>query len=171
MSWSPEPNPFEAPREGGFPFTPRAEPAGPAYRLATGGQRFLNFVVDTVVCYFLAFVTGVGIVIAMIVTGMSPEDVDRLFDGPAGNLVGNLAGIGVVLVYYVLLEALSGRTLGKLLSGTKVVREDGDPPTTAQIIGRTAARFIPFEPFSVLSSSESVGWHDTLSKTRVVRVR
>ena len=52
--------------------------------------------------------------------------------------------------YYVILEASFGWTIGKLVTGTRVVRFDGDKPHFPQILGRTFARFIPFEPFSVL---------------------
>jgi uncharacterized RDD family membrane protein YckC len=52
-----------------------------------------------------------------------------------------------------------------------VVRFDGNKPNVPQIIGRTFARFIPFEPFSVAFGSSNNGWHDSLSGTRVVSVR
>jgi hypothetical protein len=35
-------------------------------------------------------------------------------------------------------------------------------------LGRSAARSIPFEPFSFLGG-QPTGWHDRLSETRVVR--
>ena len=51
--------------------------------------------------------------------------------------------------YYSLFEYLSGgRTIGKLLTGTMVVSEDGRPLTYPQVLGRTLSRFVPFEPFS-----------------------
>jgi len=80
-----------------------------------------------------------------------------------------ILGIGITVGYYVVLETAAGRTLGKLITGTREVREDGGKPRFGQILGRTAARFIPFEPFSLLGSPK--GWHDGLSGTRVIRVR
>ncbi len=75
-----------------------------------------------------------------------------------------------MLLYYVIFESTSGRTLGKLIVGTRVVAEDGTRPSLKKILGRTLIRFIPFEPFSFFGSSDS-GWHDRWSGTRVVRTR
>ena len=54
-----------------------------------------------------------------------------------------------------------------------VVNEDGGRPRWGQVVGRTFARLIPLEPFSVLFSNHKKrrGWHDSLSKTYVVRRR
>jgi uncharacterized RDD family membrane protein YckC len=85
--------------------------------------------------------------------------------GFAGNVVGICAMIG----YYIIFEGAFGWTVGKLITGTRVIRFDGRKPRFPQIVGRTAARFIPFEPFSLLGGGN--GWHDSMSGTRVVRVR
>lgn len=79
-------------------------------------------------------------------------------------------GFAILLFYYVILEAATGRTLGKLITGTKVVNEDGGAPSIGQIIGRTLCRCIPFEAFSFLSS-DARGWHDRIPKTYVVKAR
>lgn len=70
--------------------------------------------------------------------------------------------------YYAIFESLTGRTPAKYLTRTRVVDMTGGKPSLGQILTRSAARFIPFEPFSFLGSSHR-GWHDTLSRTRVVR--
>ncbi|MFQ6309844.1 RDD family protein [Lysobacter capsici] len=82
-------------------------------------------------------------------------------------------GYAVVVLYYVPLEGMFGVTLGKLVTGTRVVDEQGRPPSWGQVLGRTFARFIPFEAFSVLFAREDrvSGWHDRLPKTLVVRIR
>ena len=79
-------------------------------------------------------------------------------------------GLGLYLSYYAILESTTGRTLGKLITGTKVVDENGGPPSFGQVLGRTLCRCIPFEPFSFFSS-DAVGWHDSLANTRVIKVR
>lgn len=89
--------------------------------------------------------------------------------GGAGALGGRLIGIATLVAYYVLFEAIFGRTPGKLITGTRVVTLDGAKPGFGQIIGRSFARLVPFEPFSFLGSRG--GWHDRWSGTRVVRVR
>ncbi len=73
-------------------------------------------------------------------------------------------------LYYTPLEALTGRTLGKLITGTKVVSEDGGAASFARILGRTLCRLVPLDPISFLGV-DARGWHDRWSKTRVVKCR
>jgi len=76
------------------------------------------------------------------------------------------------LIYYLAQEALWGRTLGKLITGTKVVNEDGSKLTFGRALGRTLCRLIPFEALSFLGGSgRPRGWHDTIPKTKVISVR
>lgn len=71
-------------------------------------------------------------------------------------------------VYYILAEYFSeGKTLGKLVTGTRAVTVNGEKPTLNQIIARSFARIIPFEPFSYLGDQPN-GWHDRLSQTIVI---
>ncbi len=77
-------------------------------------------------------------------------------------------GILMLIIYYISLEATFGRTLGKMITGTRVVNQNGEKPSVGQIVGRTFARLIPFEALSCLTE-DGRGWHDTLSKTYVVK--
>jgi serine/threonine protein kinase len=70
-------------------------------------------------------------------------------------------------LYFSIVEFLTGRTLAKLITKTKVINENGVKPSFRSILIRTLCRLIPFEPFSFLGS-KSTGWHDKLSKTLVV---
>lgn len=70
--------------------------------------------------------------------------------------------------YYLLTEYFFQRTLGKILTKTKVVSTTETRPTLIQIIIRTLSRSIPFEYFSYLVTVEGI--HDKLSKTRVVKI-
>ena len=76
----------------------------------------------------------------------------------------------LLLVYYVIMESICGRTIGKLVTGTKVIDLKGRQPDFLTIMGRTLSRIVPFEPFSFLGRN-SRGWHDTWSKTRVIDLR
>jgi uncharacterized RDD family membrane protein YckC len=152
--------------EQGNPYAPPAAdvnvgPApGPFEELPTAGMgaRLLNFIIDNIARIALA--TVVAIVIRLISPG------ER-----ASETMGTLFGLATMIGYYVLFEGIFGWTIGKLITGTRVVAEDDGKPTLGQILGRTAARFIPFEPLSLLFSKSNEGWHDSLSGTRVVRVR
>jgi uncharacterized RDD family membrane protein YckC len=83
----------------------------------------------------------------------------------AGNKL--LFAAAVFLAYYWPLEAILGRTLGKMLLRTRVTMRNGSALDPAAVLGRTLARLIPLEPLSVLSSSGRM-WHDSLSGTVVV---
>ncbi len=83
-------------------------------------------------------------------------------------ILSRVFGIGTFVVYYVAFEATLGRTPGKMVIGTRVIRDDGGKPRVAQVIGRSFARFIPFEPLSIFFGNM---WHDSLSNTRVVQSR
>ena len=72
--------------------------------------------------------------------------------------------------YYCFFEGIFARSPGKWICGTRVVDLEGNRPSFLQVIGRSLARFIPFEAFSFLGS-RGIGWHDSLSSTRVVRTR
>jgi uncharacterized RDD family membrane protein YckC len=122
---------------------------------ASLGARFGNFFIDSIAVQIVAAVLGFIV-------------------GLAGGQVGALGGFGIAMLasvgYLVVLEATGGRTLGKLITGTRVVDDAGNKPRLGQIVGRTFARYVPFEPFSFFGSSPR-GWHDRWSGTRVVKIR
>jgi uncharacterized RDD family membrane protein YckC len=130
--------------------------------VASRTRRLLNVIIDTGGYFVLSMIIGV---VLAIVYPPALEALDHT--GPAADYA---LGFGIMALYYIPLEALFGRTLGKWLTGTRVVDESGDQASLPKILGRTAARFIPFEVFSFLGSS-GIGWHDKYSGTRVVRVR
>lgn len=151
-----EHNPYAAPRAWVADVGP-----GNDVQLATRGQRFANFVLDTIGYYVLIVIVAVALSLA------NPDFADMLADEGAGTYV---VVISLMLLYYVSCESLFGRTPAKLLTGTRVVAEDGSHPTLRKVLGRSLARMVPFEPFSCLGAPP-VGWHDHWSRTRVVRTR
>ena len=139
------------------------------YEPASQGKRFANYLIDQVatigLIFLLAFV--IGALDAMEITGGL---ADRLF-GERSGLVGNLIGILVGMIYYLVFEGLWGRTLGKLITGTAAVHSrTGGRIGFGALLGRTLARFVPFEAFSFLGS-EASGWHDKWSGTKVVDLK
>ncbi|MBJ6110173.1 RDD family protein [Hymenobacter sp. BT523] len=129
---------------------------------ASTGQRFGNYLIDIATFYFGCLLLGVALGVVLGLTGHI-EWLDNI-KGPVSNLV----GIGLMFVYYFVLEVSTGRTIGKLLTRTRVVMEDGFELTTKAIFLRSLCRMIPFDAFSFLSGN--AGWHDTFSKTRVVQI-
>ena len=68
------------------------------------------------------------------------------------------------------MEGLFGATVGKWVTRTRVVDERGLPPSWRTAFLRSLARFIPFEPLSLLfaGADDPRGWHDRMPGTRVV---
>ena len=71
--------------------------------------------------------------------------------------------------YFIILEYKIGRTIGKYITKTKVVTEIGEQPNLKSIIIRTFCRLIPFDSLSFLFK-DGEGWHDTISKTKVINI-
>ena len=124
------------------------------------GARFLNLVIDYLVLYAIGIAWGV---VAAVVAG----EQGLAFMQSA---IGYMLSVTISLLYFGVLEATTSRTLGKLVTGTKVVNENGGAPTTGQILGRTFCRLIPFEAFSFFGTPTR-GWHDKIPKTYVVKAR
>jgi uncharacterized RDD family membrane protein YckC len=146
-------NPYMAPAE------PLVQQAGEFefVREAPKGARFLTLLVDSVLIRIV--MAGAAVPLGAMMNTSSRT----------GGAVALVWALAIGPIYYIALEATTGRTVGKLFVGTKVVRADGGTPTLSQIIGRTLCRYIPFEPFSFIGSNS--GWHDRLSGTRVIVAR
>ena len=129
---------------------------------ASTGQRFINYVVDIITFYVLLF--GVGIFLGLVSMLTDSETLVNSLDGPFAPFFGIL----VMLSYYFVMESLTGRTVGKLLTRTRVVMEDGSKLTATAAFQRTLSRIIPFEAFSFFGGGP--GLHDRLATTRVVKV-
>ena len=130
------------------------------YELADSGQRFVNFLIDLLVSYALMFAGGMMIGV-----------LEEVGAGDIGTILFLIMLFMAFAGYYAIMEKIFGQTLGKMVSKTRVVDVNGGPISWGQAIGRTFARRIPFEPFSILFSSKSIGWHDSLASTRVIRDR
>jgi uncharacterized RDD family membrane protein YckC len=78
----------------------------------------------------------------------------------------------VLYVSYMFLQEtiLKGKSIGKFVTGTKAVNEDGTTISTKAALLRSLSRFVPFEPFSGLGS-RCFPWHDRWTHTRVIDVK
>jgi uncharacterized RDD family membrane protein YckC len=131
--------------------------------IASTEKRFANYIIDSICFYVFCIIIGalLGIVMAV----YFPTSV-KIFDRDS-KMVNYLFGFCIMFIFYFISEALTGRTLGKLITKTKVVKENGLPPGFRDILLRTLCRFIPFDALSFFSQ-DNLGWHDKLSKTKVV---
>lgn len=133
--------------------------------LASKGQRFLNYIIDVIIVYAIIFGLSFGTAIIAVAVGATGL-LDKLK---------NLNGIEEYLVYFlimipyfVILESFFSKSIGKFVTKTIVVLEDGSKPESGIILKRTLCRIIPFDGLSFLGSG-SRGWHDSISDTYVVK--
>jgi uncharacterized RDD family membrane protein YckC len=133
--------------------------------IASQAKRLVNYFIDILFFYLLCLILG-GI-LGIIGTMGSPSAISLLNDDKDWRL--SLIAIILLFIYYVLMEGSTGRTIGKYITKTKVVNEKGEIPGFKTIFLRSLCRFIPFEAFSFLGQN-SLGWHDTISKTKVVGI-
>ena len=126
-------------------------------------RRFFNLLLDYVAVMLVVFVLTV---LAVVVGG----DEAVAWIDTMGIWKEQLLGVGMMVAYYTVMEGLFGLTIGKWITGTRVVDEAGGPPSWRQALLRSLARLFPFEAFSVLLSEDGAarGWHDRLPRTRVV---
>lgn len=129
--------------------------------LARQGVRAINMIVDMISFFILWFLLSFGLMLL----GFNQTYVDET--GEQIPLIPIIIIVPTFWGYYILTKFLFQRTLGKLLTNTKVVTKTGDKPTLGQILGRTLSRSIPFEYLSYLVSVNGI--HDRLSGTRVIR--
>lgn len=133
----------------------------------TGWQRLANYVIDTIVFYIILFMLGL---FAGLLTWVGiDEPVIWLAENEDSSST-TILGIVLCMFYYFIFETLGQRTIGKLITGTKVVLWDGSKPSAGDIALRCLCRIIPFEAFSFISE-RSRGWHDSLPNTYVIDIK
>jgi uncharacterized RDD family membrane protein YckC len=93
------------------------------------GRRAVAIIIDSVLLFIL------GYIIAM-ATGATTSEGFNLRGGPA------FLWFGIGLAYYIVMEAMSGATLGKKAMGLKVVKESGEPLDWQASIVRNVMRLI-----------------------------
>lgn len=124
------------------------------HHLASGGKRFANYLIDMVIIYILMF-------LVVIAHAASTGNVE------IETIVSYLYAAIIIVLYYSIMESTTGKTIGKMITGTRVVYDDFSKPTFGKIFTRSLCRLIPFEPFSCLGSKPT-GWHDSIPDLFVI---
>jgi len=125
---------------------------------ASKGKRLANFIVDRVV--FFVVLLGFAFIYGLL--GFDPAVLENV-----NFIIDFLISSFFYVLYYVIFEiALRGKSIGKVITGTRAVMLDGSEPDANTIIKRSFSRIVPFEPFSYLGTND--GWHDTWCDTMVI---
>jgi uncharacterized RDD family membrane protein YckC len=130
------------------------------------GVRFVNYLIDYIT------VVGLMVVIFVVIAASTLTDAELIESASQEEAMGGfftqyLIAALCIIGYYTIFEfASKGRTLGKLITGTVAVKDDGGNLTFKDALVRSVCRLIPFEPFSAFGGRP---WHDTISNTMVIK--
>jgi len=131
------------------------------YYLASKEQRIGEYIIDRIAVFivfmFLCFLAGICI-------GLNHLNVD--VEGLDFKIYSLIFYLLLYIYYYYALEYYWGVTLGKLIMGTRAVTENGLELTSGEAFKRSMCRLIPFDVWSFLGTR---GWHDSISRTVVIK--
>ena len=139
---------------------------------ASQGSRFLNWLIDNLFMnYALSYATGylVGYILSIV----APDFLITIAYGGEKGFDYYLLAFTIIYVnyflYYTICEkAFNGYTLGKALTGTRAIRNDGQALRFKDAALRTLSRMVPFEAFSGFGDKP---WHDSWTNTTVIKAR
>lgn len=136
---------------------------------STKWTRFANFIIDRFVITIIFFVFGA---IAALTYNLTSSDfllkiVYKMSE--INRFVDILITSLVYFLYTFLIEYFTkGRSIGKYITGTKVICIDGTEPTFNDYLIRNISRIVPFDTLSFFGEN---GWHDNWSETRVINIK
>lgn len=172
--WYPDPSGAPGQRYwDGLQWTDHAAPppggAGGTGQTGGAGIRFASRFLD-------AIIVGIPLFVLLAVFGLDPSE------GGGAQFLSGIVGSIAMLVYYVVLEASTGQTLGKKILGLRTVGVDGQPISQDQALRRNAWTLVGILPvlggllslgiaiwIAVTISSTGRGVHDGWGDTMVVR--
>lgn len=111
--------------------------------------RLTNFLVDIFIIYIVAIIIDILLILG-----------DIYFSSV----------YAVMFLYYLGLETYNGQTIGKRLTKTRVVNNNGTRPNFLKIFIRTVSRFFLLDAISYMFGFER-GFHDQISSTTLKHKR
>lgn len=126
-------------------------------------KRLFNLLIDIAVVLIFFLILGF---IAGIMAAFGYDGLAMWFEG-LNKFTDRLITTGVMVTYLFIMETFTQRSIGKYITGTMVVMDDGSPPPARQIIIRALCRILWIEAFSFIAAVPR-GWHDSASNTYVV---
>lgn len=132
---------------------------------ADTGKRFLNYLIDLLVFYALAFLSGIVIAI------LAPSIIDNMSDSSDFALLDRLITLLAYDTYMGIIEGLfKGKSLGKLITKTRAINLDGTRIGWDKAFARGFSRAVPFCAFSAFGSPCNP-WQDRWTSTMVIDER
>ncbi|MDR6369488.1 putative RDD family membrane protein YckC [Chryseobacterium bernardetii] len=131
--------------------------------------RFANFFIDRLV--ISAFFLALGFIASLL---YNLANIDFLIKivykmSEMNRFLDILITSLIYFIYTFLIEYFTkGRSVGKYITGTKVICTDGTEPTFNDYLIRNISRIVPFDTLSFFGEN---GWHDKWSETRVINIK
>ena len=118
--------------------------AAPALEYVGVGRRFLAIIIDGLILSIVNWIIGVvfhsgG---AMTVDGDAAARLAHMGQGAALQII-------IPFVYYIVMEAMQGATVGKMALGIRVVKLDGSPISWGESIVRNLWRIVDHIPYFI----------------------
>jgi uncharacterized RDD family membrane protein YckC len=133
----------------------------PQLAQASSGKRLANYLIDLVSFYVFMYL------FSYVLVNLS-YDLAVIIYGDGHEIAGRLIVLVFYGMYMGLIEAvLKGRSIGKLITGTIAVNQDGSRINGQTALLRGLSRAVPFNALSALGSP-CYPWHDKWNKTYVV---
>jgi uncharacterized RDD family membrane protein YckC len=127
------------------------------YEIAGPMKRLFNYLIDNSIVSLLTVGLTKTLESAKVI--MPPNENDITFYYPYV--------VGVLVGYYIIMETIFSKTIGKIFTSCEVISLEGEKPFFSAIFLRTGCRLIPLYGISLLIPN-MVALHDYLSRTRVV---
>ena len=167
------------------------------------GRRLGAYVLDIVVSLGGGFVIGMFAGAGLTALFFASEEMDEAMEGAEevggafvammGGMLGTVAGMMLIFLLIMILEAFTGQTVGKMMLGIKNGDEDGAQASTGKLITRAAVKYIAtilalvagitgvamistigsilgfavFIGFFFILGDKKQGFHDMIAKTAV----
>ena len=138
------------------------------YQYASTWKRLTNYIIDACFVFIVFYILLLcyDFISARHLEAYINPNHDRLFF------------VILYIVYYSFSETyFKGRTIGKIFTKTKAITIENTNLKIEQAIIRSAGRLIPLDHLSFLFGDDnnaneySIGWHDKISKTRVIDLK
>ncbi len=131
--------------------------------------RFINYIIDFGFAVLIMWILlGIYAVLKYFVLGVEIQESAMEIENMNPILDRVLSILMYAFIMFIIEKLSAGRSLGKLITGTGVVKSDGSALTTSDLFRRNLSRAVPFDQLSFLGTK---GWHDTWSDTRVVNLK
>jgi uncharacterized RDD family membrane protein YckC len=132
---------------------------------ASTGKRFANYIIDAIVFYILIFCLGIFLGL------FAPSAIEAMAVIQQNVFLDWMLSLCLYGAYMFATEAIfKGKTLGKAITGTRAVHEDGSRISVRTALMRGLCRMVPLNALSAFGSP-SHPWHDRWTNTYVIDER